>query len=518
MGPMKTHLSFVVSVVATCLFLVGCASPNGPAVAPSPAAPEAAPQADVAFAGPFSDGAVLQREMRVPVWGTARPGERVTVTFAGQTVQAVANDTGAWRVDLAPMDACREGRDLVATGESGARAVAHDVLVGEVWFCSGQSNCELPLVGGSPRFRDGKGSMRAQLTNKPLVRFCKQSNYKISTEPRGTCRKPPQWLPFTPENLAKPSFSAMGVYFALEIFSALDIPVGIVGMWWGGTKVEPWTPASGLASVPETAELAETPVLPDQDLNAIPEEERPFRRPQDQPRVLWNDMLAPWAPYAMRGFIWYQGCSNVADGPAYASKMHALYNGWAKEFENPSLKIRFVQLAPWGDGRVSALQEAQAAFADEEPNAKMAVANDLGNLADIHPNDKETVGQRLALLALKYDYGFDIKADSPAPCAWRVEGDAFVVEFDHAQSLYLYNPDRSLDAVLEVCGGDGEWKPGKIRNLNGTGGNIEGAKLVVAAEGVPEPKKLRYLHARPWFGCLYNEVNLPAGAFELSAD
>ncbi len=473
----------------------------------------------VTLAGPFSDGAVLQRGMRVPVWGTAEPGERVRVSFAGQTAEAVAEADGRWRVDLAPMDACREGRVLSAVSASGGDSVeARDVLVGEVWFCSGQSNMELPLVGGSPRFRDAKGAMRAQMTRKPLVRFCSQSTYKASAEPRRACPKQPVWLPFTPENLSKPSFSALGVSFALELFSALDIPIGVVGAWWGGTPIEAWTPASGLASVPEMAALADKPVLSSGAFNETPEAERAYPNAQAQPRVLWNEMVAPWTPYAMRGFIWYQGENNVASGAAYARKMHALFNGWTTEFENPELRIRFVQLAPWGNALVPALQMAQAQFAAEESRAAMAVVNDVGNLHDIHPNDKETIGQRLALLALEHDYGFAVESDSPTPRAWRVEGDTFVVEFDHAQSLYLYNPDKSLEAGLEICGADGQWKHGKIRNLNGTGGNIQDARLVVAAEGVAEPKKLRYLHSRPWFGCIYNEVNLPMGAFLLEAE
>ena len=471
----------------------------------------------VTLASPFSDGAVLQRGMRVPVWGAAKPGERVRVSFAGQTVEATADADGRWRADLAPMETCREGRTLTATGSSGgAPAEARGVLVGEVWFCSGQSNVELPLVGGSPRFRDGKGAMRAQMTDKPLVRFCCHSTYKASAEPRRECRWKSEWRPFTPENLQKPSFSAMGVYFALELFSALDVPIGIVGAWWGGTPIEAWTPAEGLASVPETAALAEVEVKGTPDFPG----EGGFgnwKRAQDQPRVLWNDMLAPLAPYAMRGFIWYQGENNVADGAAYAPKMRALYNGWAREFENPDLRIRFVQLAPWGDDRVPALQMAQAKFAAEEPNAAMATVNDVGNLHDIHYADKETVGQRLALLALEHDYGLAVESDSPVPREWRVKDDAFVVEFDHAKALYLYNPDKSLDAGLEICGADGKWRPAIIRNLDGIGGKIAGPRLVAAAAGVDVPVKLRYLHSRPWFGCIRNEANLPSGPFELES-
>ena len=481
------------------------------------AAAALAANAEVELAGAFSDGAVLQRGMKVPVWGTSEPGEKVAVSFAGQSVEAVAGADGAWRVDLAPMEACSKGRTLTAKGDRSDKAAkAEDILVGEVWFCSGQSNTELPLVGGSPRFRDGKGAMRAQMTVKPLIRYCYQSDYRASANPKKTFPRKPEWKKFLPENLGKsPSFSAMGVYFALELHSALGVPVGIIGAYWGGTGVSSWTPASGNLSVEATRKYAEREVFSSDAFAALPAEKRPCKRVQDQPRVLWNEMVAPWTPYAIRGFIWYQGCNNVGDGPAYAPKMHALYNGWAKEFENPDLRLRFVQLAPWGDGRIAALQMAQELFAAEEPNAKMAVINDLGNLSDIHPNDKETVGQRLALLSLKYDYGFErLKADSPTVKSVRAEEGKVVVEFDNAESLYIYNPDKSLTAGLEICGEDGEWKSAVIKNLKGDKGLVDGAKLVVQAEGVAAPKKIRYLHSRPWFGCIYNEVNLPLGAFE----
>ncbi len=475
-------------------------------------------EAKVELAGPFADGAVLQRGMRVPVWGTADAGEKVAVEFGSQRIETTAGADGKWRVDLSPMEACAVGRVLSATGDkSDAPSKADDVLVGEVWFCSGQSNTELPLVGGSPRFRDGKGAMRAQMTRKPLVRYCYQSDYKLSATPRKTCQIKPEWRPFTPENLGtkKRTFSAMGVYFALELYSALDVPVGIVGAYWGGTGISPWTPASGSLSVEDTRKYAECKLFSAEEFDALPADKRPCKRARDQPSVLWNEMVAPWTPYAIRGFIWYQGCNNASDGLAYAPKMHALYNGWAKEFENPDLRLRFVQLTPWGDARIFAIQLGQALFAAEEPNASMAVINDIGNLSDIHPNDKETVGQRLALMALKHDYGCDwLKADSPTVKSVRAEEGKVVVEFDNAESLYIYNPDRSLKAGLEVCGADGEWKPGRIVNLDGENGNIKGARLVVEADGVAEPRRIRYLHSRPWFGCIYNEVNLPMGAFE----
>ena len=318
----------------------------------------------------------------------------------------------------------------------------------------------------------------------------------------------------------------MGVYYALELYAALEIPVGMVGSYWGGTRAEPWTPREGFAMTkgcePEAAYMPDVKNFKPELTASLPKQ---LSRVQDQPMVLWNEMVEPWTPFAMRGFIWYQGCSNSGQYDRYATIMHALYNGWSKRFENPDLKLYFVQLAPWGNDIIPYIQEAQAKFAAEEKNAAMAVINDIGNLRDIHPNEKEMVAKRLALHALKRDYGFtDIEAESPTLKSWKVEGDKFVLEFDHAKGFYVYNADRSFANGFEIAGADGNFKPAKIVNRTASKrsngqisylGPLDGAQIVVAAEGVAEPKKLRYLYSAPWFGSIYNEVNLPLGAFHI---
>ena len=480
-----------------------------------------AAQAAVTLGAPFSDGMVLQRGRSVPVWGWADAGESVMVAFAGQKLAATAGADGKWRVDLAPMEATKEGRTLEVNGVKVA-----DVLVGEVWYCCGQSNTEFPLVGNSPRFRDRQGAMVAQVTHKPFVRFAYCSNYKASATPKSRADYKVEWKKFTPENLGNaPSFSAMGVYYALELYAALDIPIGMVGSYWGGTRAEPWTPREGFAATKgceaEAAYQPDTKQFKPEMMKVLG-----YSRDRlvDQPMVLWNEMVEPWTPFAMRGFIWYQGCSNAKDYARYDTIMHALYNGWSKCFENPDLKLYFVQLAPWGTPIIPYIQQAQAQFEAEEKNAAMAVINDLGNLHDIHPNEKELVAKRLALHALKRDYGFTkIEDCSPTLKDWKVEGDKFVLSFNHAKGLYVYNQDRSLANGFEIAGEDGNFKPAKIVNAvaskrNGKpsyGGTLEGAKVVVAAEGVKAPKKLRYLYSSPWFGSIYNEVNLPLGAFHI---
>jgi hypothetical protein len=230
-------------------------------------------------------------------------------------------------------------------------------------------------------------------------------------------------------------------------------------------------------------------------------------------------MVEAWAPYAMRGVIWYQGCHNWNEPERYAEKMHALYDGWSKEFENPNLKFYFVQLAPfkvsWFD-----IQLAQSRFADEEPNAALVTTCDIGNFWDGHPNDKDLVAKRLSLHALRRDYGFDsIKDNSPTLKNWKVEGGRFVLTFDDANGWYMYNKNRTWKVGgFEVAGSDGKWVPANVCNKVLYGGVLDGKELIVSADGVKTPCALRYLASSPYEGVLYSSDSaLPLGPFEIKA-
>jgi sialate O-acetylesterase len=466
----------------------------------------------VELASPFADGMVLQRDTEVPVWGTAAAGEAVTVSFAGAEVKTVAAADGSWKVKLPKMSASKESRTLKAN-----EVEIKDVLVGEVWFCAGQSNTELPLVSRNPRFFDRQGGLVAQMTDNPYLRFVHASNYRWSGDPKKKAPYKVEWKKFTPENLGGgKSFSAMGVYFVLDLYAALEIPIGIVGTYWGGTRIEPWTPRCGLEMVKGLERVATQRVYKVGEPEVTPEKGKKYGKVigHQQPTVLWNEMVESWCPMAMRGFIWYQGCSNAKDGDLYRLKMKALREGWAKKFEREDLKLYFVQLAPfihpWYE-----VQLAQAAYAAEDKHAGMVTTCDIGNLHDIHPSEKGTIGKRLAALALKRDYGFEkIKAEVPVLKSAVLKENTAVLSFDNAgRWWYVYSADRSLDVPFELADETGKWAKAKIVNVQKSG-LIDSKDLILSADGIAKPVKVRYLYNKPWIGNVFSCWNIPIGPFE----
>jgi sialate O-acetylesterase len=385
---------------------------------------------------------------------------------------------------------------------------------------------DCPLVGSATRYRDRQGALVAQMMRKPNIR------YLIS---KGSWRRHPLersqsrlvWRKFTPENLNSHSLSAVASYFALDIHSALEVPVGIIGAYVGGTNIDAWTPAEGTASRPELKDISQWKYY-DSDNWPTNFNTYPWRSPSQQPAVLWNGLVAPLAPYSCRGMIWYQGCHNFPDGEwqRYCSKMHALFNGWKMKFENENFVIRFAQLAT----SYKTICLMQAKFEREQPTAAMAVVHDVGNIHDIHPWEKETVGRRLAAHALKRDYGFDnIRDNSPSVKSVVRQGTNLVITCRDASRLYVYNADRSISNNFEIAGRDGIWKRATIVNIiqprnsknqvSSRGGEIKDPdRIVLSAAQVPEPTQVRYLFTAPFYGAVYNEVNLPLGPFEAKAE
>lgn len=482
----------------------------------------------------FSDNMVLQRDVPIPVSGTAAPGERVTVTFSGQSVCTTADADGKWLVTLAPVSACKENRSMTIAGENNS-VVIRNCLVGEVWLCSGQSNMAMPMWSNDPRWRAANGDNDVKNGANPLIRI---STIAPGWSAAAQSEADMKWEMLNENNGM--AFSAVAFYFGQKIFHELDVPVGLVVAAWPGSVIEPFIPPCGFASVPQLKPLADVinirlpgtreyqeasrktaenfqrwltefnnarinnqPLPPPPEYPAIM---RPPTRHQ-APTVIYNKMLHPLTAFKFRGVIWYQGCSNLHDGLLYRYKMQALLNGFRMVFNDPAMPFYFVQLAPWDYTSFSrqphdlpTIWEAQATFARSNDHVGMAVINDAGDITDIHPRDKRTVGNRLALLALRHTYGqMDIRSDSPELTAWKIENGKFILDFKNIES-WQGTPDH-----FEIAGSDGKWVKAQVE--------ISGTQLIIHAPEIPEPVQMRYLWNHTLSGVLFNEAGLPLSAF-----
>ena len=478
----------------------------------------------------FGNNMVLQRDVKVPVWGWADQGEEVTVTFNGQTKKAVAGADGSWQVTLDPM---KFGGPFQMSVKGKNELKYSNVAIGEVWICSGQSNMEWRTSSVNNAGTEIKNA------NYPNIRLFYGNTYKGSMALQKDIpgRK---WEVCGPKTVGR--FSAVGYFFGRDIYKALNIPVGLISVNWGGTRIEPWTSTYGFSTQPSLkgvynqlqANVAGTPKNIELSKKAIADVEKWLveakkaidakqRMPdlpdfpngiryynQGQPTVLFNNMVAPLTKYAFRGMLWYQGEANLGDGAAYTDKMKALAASWRKEFNNPEMPLYFVQLAPFNYGnpeRLPMFWEAQQAYADQDKLAGMAVINDIGNFRDIHPRNKQDVGYRLALLALKHTYGkTDLVADSPFFESLKADGSKLVVTFRNAKTLKTR--DGKPSPYFEIAGLDGKYFPATVV--------LDGNKAVLSSDKVAQPYMARYAWNHNVTTTLVNENNLPAGAFRAS--
>ncbi len=454
-----------------------------------------AAQEPISCSKPFADNMVVQRDTKVPVWGRNKPGTEVSVAFAGQTKSVRSDADGQWRVVLDPIKASAEGRDVTIRSEQG-QLVIRNVLVGEVWLASGQSNMEWALG----KFPD-RGAALPEV-NRSLIRMItvKQT---VSGTPQE--RMEGEWVPLDSE--AWLNCSATASYFAANLLKELGIPIGIIQASWGGALIEPWMPRQGFDRLGPDAKNGIRLDLTQEQLEEL------AKKPWDlkAPAAMYNTMIHPCAGYAMRGAIWYQGESNIGDA-WYAQKMTSLIASWRELWGIGDFPFYFVQLAAHrrsGGERLGRMWEAQLQVARTVSHTGMAVIADFNQIKNIHPNNKPDVGKRLALWALAKDYGKPVVYSGPWYKGFKADGSRIVIEFDHAESGLAVVGEK-INAVRI----QGEGDVGFVDAIP----VIEGSTLVVN-----HPAGKKALHVRMgWVNedviNLTNTEGLPASPFRTDRD
>lgn len=478
----------------------------------------------------FSEGAVLQRGLPVPVWGTADEGEAVTVKIQDQAATATADKDGKWMVKLAEL---KVGGPYTLTIAGKNTVEVPDVLVGDVWVCSGQSNMEWNLA------RTVDATEAIEKSADPKLRLFTVQK-ATSTSPVAEVKVDPRakqgvWLESKPENV--PGFSAVAYYFGRDLRKALDVPVGLIHTSWGGTPAEAWTSREFLESEPilervitdynkvlENFSAAEAKFKEAQEkyraeVAAAKEAGKPepgaprapvSPRNQNQPTVLYNAMIAPLLPYAIKGAIWYQGESNAGRAFHYRTLMPTLIKSWRTAWNQGDFPFFMVQLAPFmkktdkpGDSAWAELREAQLFTTHALPATGMAVITDVGEEDDIHPRKKEPVGARLALAARMIAYGEPIVGSGPEYESMKIEGDRAILRFKHVgQGLVAKDGPLTGFAIA-----------GEDHRFVNAEAEIVGDTVVVRSDKVSRPVAVRYGWANFPVVNLWNKDGLPATPF-----
>jgi len=496
----KTRLAAGSRVLVIGIALAGLAAPT---------------RAAVRLPKVFGDHMVLQRDIPVPVWGWADPGEAITIRFAGVSTPAVADNMGKWMLKMPPQKATTDGRELMIAASN--TVTFKDVVVGEVWLCGGQSNMDFGLAGAL------NAEQEIQAAQFPAIRHFR-TDFAAPAEPADDCRGG-QWQVCSPATAG--SFTAVGYFFARRIHQQLGVPVGLVTAAAGGTPVESWTSKAMMRAEPEfSAALKQF----DDNLAKVPAAKKDDPGDAFLPSSLYNGMIAPHVPFGIRGVIWYQGEGNERDQPnSYFHKMRGMIQGWRGAWGLGDFPFYFTQIANfrgpctdpagnddvhWATVRQSQLQTLSV------KNSGMAVTIDLadpGNPGDIHPKDKQDVGERLALWALAKTYGkANLVYSGPLCNGIKLEGGKIRVGFDSIGSGLMVGHKEGIkptidlkDAKLQtfaIAGADRKW--------HWADAVIDGKSVVVSSPEVAEPVAVRYAYSmNPVGNKLYNKEGLPASPF-----
>ncbi|MDE7122781.1 MAG: sialate O-acetylesterase, partial [Alistipes sp.] len=457
----------------------------------------------------YTDGMVLQRDRRLPVRGVADAGERVTVRIAGQRRETVAGSDGRWEVALDPLPA---GGPHTLTIATPARKLAYrDVLVGEVWLCSGQSNMQFALRYNEPSERDAAAENDAQLRlfdMKGDWRMPVWDAPTIDSIDRLRFYRPARWAASTSENA--PEFSAVAYYFGRRLRDSLNVPVGLVCNAVGGSPTEAWVDRRTLEyEFPailrdwRRSDFVQQWVRETADSRLSASDDRTHRHPFG-PCYLFETGIAPLDGFPVRGVIWYQGESNAHNIEAHERLFGLLVKSWRTCWNDPELPFYFVQLSSLNRPSWPRFRDSQRRLLERIPHTGMAVCSDRGDSLDVHPTRKRDVGERLAAWALHADYGRrDVVPSGPLFRSLEVEGDTAYVSFDWSEGLHA--DGGGALRTFEAAGADGLFHPAEAR--------VEGDRVAVRSDRVPHPVAVRYGWQPFTRANLVNGAGLPASTF-----
>ncbi len=450
--------------------------------------------ADVRLPKVFGDGMVLQRNKPISVWGWADPGEAVTVKLNHQSKRVTAGNDGTWHLKLG---AEKAGGPFQLVVEGKNRLQVNDVLIGEVWICSGQSNMEWPVQ------RSDHADQEIAAANYPQIRHIKLSR-KVSGTPLDDIAGDATWEAASPQTVG--GFTAVGYFYARELHRELGVPIGLINTSYGGTIVETWISREAMATEPAFQEaLAVTAAVPVDSLHKA--------GPNRYPSLLFNAMVQPLIPYTIAGAIWYQGESNASRAYQYRTAFPLLIKDWRTRWAQGSFPFYFVQLASFkAQGGTSAngstwaeLREAQTRTLSL-PRTGQAITTDIGETNDIHPKNKQDVGKRLAAIALADTYRKKVISSGPVFKKLKVKGSEAVVSFNHVYGGLQTKPGTGDLKGFEIAGADQQFKPATAR--------IEGHTVIVSANGVDKPAAVRYSWADDaGQSNLFNQEGFPAEPF-----
>ncbi|HMD55471.1 MAG TPA: sialate O-acetylesterase [Phycisphaerae bacterium] len=484
--------------------------------------------AAISLSGLFTDHMVLQQEMPIRIWGSADPGEQVTVSFGNANVQTGAGSDGRWMVELPSEPANSQSRDLTIAGATD-RVVIHDVLVGEVWICSGQSNMEFAMTSGWHQAWTPGGHLEPLVAsaNNPQIRLFKVPHafYAAPSE-----KLDAQWQLCTPQTVA--SFTAVGYLFGRELSQKLNVPVGLIQSTWGGTRIEPWislqvfedTPqfqkdlnwlhAAPHVSGPIPIATTPSPSTTGSAANRPPTMSSLSRAntwSRESPTAIYNGMISPLIPYTVRGAIWYQGESNVSERDRlYYLHLSSLIDSWRKVWNQGDFPFYIVQIAPYGGYHVEPqyeplIWEAEEQVAQKIPNTGVAGIMDIGNLSNIHPADKIDVAHRLALWALAKTYGqSDLVYSGPIYKSMEVDQNKIIIHFDEVGGGFVSRDRKPLN-WFEIAGADKKFVPAQAQVIGDT--------IVVESQSVSDPVAVRFGWSDIAEPNLMNKEGLPALPF-----